>query len=57
VFTNALTGCNLGAAVGGADFNPANKSEAEVQRFCEVGLLFMSLYHSDKGSLGTFYQL
>lgn len=32
VFSNALTGCNLGAAVGGADFNPHNKSEAEIQR-------------------------
>lgn len=37
VFTNALTGCELGAAVGGADFNPHNKSEAEIQRFCQVG--------------------
>lgn len=33
VFSNALTGCNLGAAVGGADFNPHNKSEAEIQRY------------------------
>lgn len=33
VFSNALTGCNLGAAAGGADFNPHNKSEAEIQRF------------------------
>ena len=33
VFANALTGCNLGAAAGGADFNPHNKSEAEIQRY------------------------
>ncbi len=32
VFANALTSENLGAAAGGADFNPHNKSEAEIQR-------------------------
>lgn len=34
VFSNALTSENLGAAAGGADFNPHNKSEAEIQRCC-----------------------
>ena len=35
VFSNALTGFDIGAAVGGSDFNPLNKSEAEMQRFCQ----------------------
>ncbi|WP_209427370.1 NADP-specific glutamate dehydrogenase [Pararhodobacter sp. SW119] len=32
-FKNALTGLPLGAAKGGADFNTAGRSEAEVERF------------------------
>ena len=35
VFSNALTGFDIGAAVGGSDFNPLDKSEAEMQRFCQ----------------------
>ena len=35
VFSNAVTGFPLGAAVGGADFDPLNKSESELQRFCQ----------------------
>ena len=35
VFSNGLTGFPLGAAVGGADFDPENKSESELQRFCQ----------------------
>jgi glutamate dehydrogenase (NADP+) len=35
VFSNAVTGLNLGAAVGGSDFIPDDKSEAELQRFCQ----------------------
>jgi glutamate dehydrogenase (NADP+) len=35
IFSNAVTGFNLGAAVGGSDFNPLDKSEAELQRFCQ----------------------
>lgn len=42
VFTNALTGCEMGAAVGGADFDPSNKSEAEVQRFCQAYMTELS---------------
>ena len=44
VFTNALTGGDLGAAVGGADFNPLNKSEAEIQRFCQAYMTELSKY-------------
>ena len=35
VFSNAITGFHIGAAVGGADMNPFDKSEAEIQRFCQ----------------------
>mmetsp|Transcript_41494 Transcript_41494/g.99417 ORF Transcript_41494/g.99417 Transcript_41494/m.99417 type:complete len:501 (+) Transcript_41494:153-1655(+) len=35
IFSNAVTGFNLGAAVGGSDFNPIDKSEPELQRFCQ----------------------
>eukprot|EP00953_Heterococcus_sp_UTEX-ZZ885_P039131 20077-Heterococcus_DN1.PRE.1 len=44
VFINSLSGCNLGAAVGGADFNPHNKSEAEIQRFCGSYMLELAKY-------------
>lgn len=35
VFSNAVTGLPLGAAVGGSDFDPLNKSESELHRFCQ----------------------
>jgi glutamate dehydrogenase (NADP+) len=35
VFSNALTGYPIGASVGGSDINPFDKSEAEIQRFCQ----------------------
>jgi glutamate dehydrogenase (NADP+) len=35
VFKNALTTLNLGAAQGGADFDPKGKSDDEVMRFCQ----------------------
>ncbi|CAM9206158.1 unnamed protein product [Chrysoparadoxa australica] len=41
---NALTGCALGGAVGGADFNPHNKSEAEIQRFCQSFMTELANY-------------
>lgn len=43
VFANALTGCNLGAAAGGADFNPHNKSEAEIQRCISLAVFGCSI--------------
>ena len=33
-FKNSLTGLPMGGAKGGADFNPREKSDAEVMRFC-----------------------
>lgn len=35
VLKNSLTGLPLGGAKGGSDFNPAGKSDGEVQRFCQ----------------------
>ena len=35
VFKNALTGMPLGGAKGGADFDPRDRSDAEVMRFCQ----------------------
>ena len=44
VFANALTGFDVGAAVGGADFNPYDKSEAEIQRFCQSYMTELAKY-------------
>ncbi|MER7199029.1 glutamate dehydrogenase [Streptomyces sp. CB01635] len=35
IFKNALTGQGIGAGKGGADFDPAGCSDAEVMRFCQ----------------------
>lgn len=35
VFKNALTGQSIGGAKGGSDFDPRNRSDAEVMRFCQ----------------------
>jgi glutamate dehydrogenase (NADP+) len=43
VVSNALVG-NLGAAVGGSDFHPLNKSEAELQRFCQSFMTELAKY-------------
>ena len=44
VFSNALTGLDIGAAVGGSDFNPLDKSEAELQRFCQSYMTELAKY-------------
>jgi glutamate dehydrogenase (NADP+) len=44
VIRNSLTGFGQGASVGGADFNPSNKSEAEIQRFCQSYMTELSKY-------------
>jgi glutamate dehydrogenase (NADP+) len=44
VFSNALTGFPQGAAVGGSDFNPLDKSEAELQRFCHSFMTELAKY-------------
>ena len=35
IFKNSLTGLPIGGGKGGADFDPAGKSEAEIMRFCQ----------------------
>ena len=44
VFSNALTGFDMGAAVGGSDFNPLDKSEGELQRFCQSYMTELAKY-------------
>ncbi|MCU4157168.1 NADP-specific glutamate dehydrogenase [Carboxylicivirga sp. A043] len=39
VFKNSLTSLPLGGAMGGANFDPKGKSEAEIMRFCQSYLL------------------
>ncbi|PID40491.1 MAG: NADP-specific glutamate dehydrogenase [Proteobacteria bacterium] len=34
-FKNALTGLPLGGGKGGSDFNPRNRSDQEIERFCQ----------------------
>jgi glutamate dehydrogenase (NADP+) len=46
VFSNALTGFDIGASVGGSDFNPLDKSEAELQRFCQSFMTELAKYGS-----------
>lgn len=43
VFSNALTG-QVGASVGGSDFNPFDKSEGEMQRFCQSYMTELAKY-------------
>ena len=42
IFKNALTGLPLGAAKGGADFNPKGRNDQEVMNFCQsfIGELY-----------------
>eukprot|EP00804_Cyclotella_cryptica_P022861 CCRYP_005073-RA/>CCRYP_005073-RA protein AED:0.02 eAED:0.02 QI:188/1/1/1/1/1/2/203/535 len=44
VFSNGLTGYDVGSSVGGSDFNPFDKSETEVQRFCQSYMTELSKY-------------
>jgi glutamate dehydrogenase (NADP+) len=44
IFSNAVTGFPLGAAVGGSDFNSLDKSEAELQRFCQSFMTELAKY-------------
>ncbi|KAI5965865.1 GDH3 [Candida pseudojiufengensis] len=34
IFKNALTGLSMGGGKGGADFNPKDKTDSEIRRFC-----------------------
>uniref|UniRef100_A0A7S2E2V9 Glutamate dehydrogenase n=1 Tax=Octactis speculum TaxID=3111310 RepID=A0A7S2E2V9_9STRA len=44
VLTNSISGLDIGAASGGADFNPKNKSDAEIQRFSQSFMTELSKY-------------
>jgi glutamate dehydrogenase/leucine dehydrogenase len=47
MFKNALTTLPMGAGKGGSDFDPKDKSDAEIQRFCQsfmVGWLIFFAY-------------
>ncbi len=39
VFKNSLTGLQLGAGKGGADFDPRGRSDDEIRRFCQAFML------------------
>jgi glutamate dehydrogenase (NADP+) len=42
IFKNALTGLPLGGGKGGSDFNPKDKSDGEIQRFCTAFMTELS---------------
>ena len=42
LFKNSLTGLNLGAGKGGADFDPRQRSDAEIMRFCQAFMTELS---------------
>lgn len=44
IFKNALTGLGIGGAKGGSDFDPKNKSDNEIYRFCESFMRELSKY-------------
>lgn len=46
-FKNALTGIPMGGAKGGSDFNPKDKTDAEILTFCQS---FMTELHNHIGS-------
>ncbi|WP_461026549.1 NADP-specific glutamate dehydrogenase [Streptomyces sparsus] len=46
IFKNALTGLAIGGAKGGSDFDPRDRSDAEVMRFCQS---FMTELHRHLG--------
>ena len=43
-FKNSLTGLPLGGGKGGSDFNPKDKSDAEVMRFCQAFMTELYAY-------------
>jgi glutamate dehydrogenase (NADP+) len=47
IFKNALTGLSLGGGKGGSDFDPKNRSEQEIMRFCQA---FMTELHRHIGA-------
>ncbi|HRF55895.1 MAG TPA: NADP-specific glutamate dehydrogenase [Campylobacterales bacterium] len=57
-FKNSLTGLMLGGAKGGSDFNPKDKSDREIMRFCQAFIRALSPHigaHTDipAGDIGV----
>jgi glutamate dehydrogenase (NADP+) len=48
IFKNALTGLAIGGGKGGADFDPKNRSDGEIMRFCQA---FMTELHRHIGDV------
>lgn len=46
IFKNAITGLHIGGAKGGADFDPKDKSDKEIMKFCRA---FMSSFYNSIG--------
>ncbi len=46
-FKNSLTGLPLGGGKGGADFDPRDKSDAEIMRFCQAYMTELAKYISE----------
>lgn len=44
IFKNALTGLSMGGGKGGSDFNPKNRSDAEIRRFCTAFMRQLARY-------------
>ncbi|MCQ2795897.1 MAG: NADP-specific glutamate dehydrogenase [Bacilli bacterium] len=44
IFKNSLTGLPIGGGKGGADFDPAGKSDAEIMRFCQAYMQELNRY-------------
>jgi len=47
IFKNALTGLAMGGGKGGADFDPKDKSDNEIRRFCESFMRELSRHIGD----------
>ena len=44
IFKNALTGLSMGGGKGGSDFDPKNRSDAEIRRFCVAFMRQLARY-------------
>ena len=51
IFKNALTGLPIGGGKGGSDFNPQNKSDNEIMRFCQS--FMMELHRHIGGNIDS----
>ena len=47
IFKNAITGLHIGGAKGGSDFDPKDKSDKEIMKFCQA---FMAAFYNSIGA-------